>query len=153
MRPHLQPRRCYAALLAQHDEWQRGHPRNQAAWHARAYALHAGMSRLQASPEQVPIFLQTLLQCGDGEGHEGGASFVEADHLEVNARSCAGRVDTGRWEGRDALAACITCLFVQAFCDAIKDEVWTNPIKYYRAWELEEAEGEDVAEVHQEAGA
>merc|ERR1712196_325797 len=25
--------------------------------------------------------------------------------------------------------------FNEAFCDAIKDDVWTNPVKYYRSWE------------------
>ena len=30
--------------------------------------------------------------------------------------------------------------FDEAFCDAIKDDLWTNPVKYYRAWEAVQAD-------------
>lgn len=37
----------------------------------------------------------------------------------------------------------------EAFCETIKDEVWTNPVKYYRAFE---AERELEEEQDQEGG-
>ena len=43
---------------------------------------------------------------------------------------------------------------LEAFCETIKDEVWTNPVKYYRAWEqmVAEEEEEEAAEAAAAAG-